>query len=612
MKNEKNQIPTLFDQASDSVRKQSHVSLHDLFPRHELEMIRFLESEYGVLSEDEKIAASLTSLFVHDGHVCMPIDRPVIELTDIIDPDKREYQKLKSGTLEFSGSKIIGKPGSGKPFIQNQGKLYIQKFYNQEQNLKDWIEQKSQSESIIKHADLAKVELERLFPVDESGINWQKTAAALALFKPFLIVSGGPGTGKTTTVARMLALLQKSSNNKLRVALAAPTGKAAGRMGEALINELRNLNLSEDELNNFPSEAKTIHRLLSRVEDRSLLPPVRRKKLQYDIVIVDEASMIDLSLITRLIRHLDENTQLILLGDKDQLASVEAGSVFADLCKKKENIFKPETVKRLKVLGIETEEGTSPESSYDDSIVYLTKSYRFDESSGIGQLAGEVNHGIKSTQTVNQLFDSFDDLNTESFLYQKNDFDKLITETCDRVRNLQQVFEPEEMLAFWKESVWLTVLRRGLSGSERLNRLVEQGLAASRVVKMQQGWYHGRSLIISRNDYDLGIFNGDLGVCIQQDNGTYRVFVQSGSEMKKIKPEQLIHYTPAYFLTVHKSQGSEFNRVNLLLPAKDTPILSRELLYTAITRARKRFTLYGEIEHFIRASNKETERFSGL
>ncbi|REL33648.1 exodeoxyribonuclease V subunit alpha [Rhodohalobacter sp. SW132] len=606
------QTPTLFDQPENSGAKRKEISLKEIFQRHELELIRYLESEYGELSEDEKIAVALTSLFVRDGHVCMPADRSVEELIQITEPEKREYQNLNPGKLDLLHSKIIGKPGSGKPFTLIDNRLYIHRFYKQEQNLKSWIQQKSRSETGFSVSDSVKAELDRLFPAEGKSVNWQKTAAALSLFKSFLIVSGGPGTGKTTTVARMLTLLQRTSEKPLRIALAAPTGKAAGRMGEALFGELQNLNLTDEQLRSFPSEAQTIHRLLRSVEEHGLLPPVRRKMLRYDIVIVDEASMIDLSLITRLIRHLDEGTRLILLGDKDQLASVEAGSVFADLCRKKENTFNPETEDLLKNLGIPLADQIPSSSKIDDSIVYLTKSYRFDENSGIGQLAASVNRGIDSVQSTEDLFHSFDDIRFNSFQNRKNDFGKLTADIRDKVQSVQKIDTPEEALEFWKKSVWLTALRRGLSGSERLNRLAEQAVASARVVKMQKGWFHGRPIIISRNNYDLGVFNGDHGVCILQDDGNYRVFVQSGSGIKKIKPEQLTHFAPAYFLTVHKSQGSEFSQVNFLLPVKDTPILTRELLYTAITRAKKGFSLYGELELFIKASNRETERFSGL
>ncbi len=602
--------PTLFDivEQDESDREE----LFELFDRHEKEIVHFLEREYGERTYDEKLAVILTSCFVRAGHVCMPIDRDADELARIIDLDDKITAKLKSRELKLDESSIVSGPGENTPLVIENGLLYFQRYFRDEQNLRNWIAQKgAQHQNLNLYQDDRDI-LDDLFESIDEDVNWQKVAAALSLFKPFLIVSGGPGTGKTTTVARLLALQQRRVQQPLKIALAAPTGKAAGRMGEALFDELDKLDLTDEQLSGFPKEAQTIHRLLSEVEDRGLLPAARKKHLLYDIVIVDEASMIDLSLMNRLIDHLSDETKLILLGDKDQLASVEAGSVFADLCRKKENIFTQQTTEKLLDLGIEIKNSDKSISGTDDSIVYLTKSYRFDKNSGIGRLAAAVKSGLKDDKQLMPLFESFSDIEHYPFEGSTSDYEKMMAALRDRIKKSAAISDPEKMLDFWKSSVWLTILRRGLSGSERLNQLAEKTLAASREVTMKQGWYHGRPIIITRNDYDQGIFNGDHGVCMRIDEDGLWVFIQSGAAIKMIKPERLIHYNPAYFLTVHKSQGSEFNNVNLLLPAKETSLLSKELLYTAITRARTAFHLHGNQELFIKGSQNSTERFSGL
>lgn len=604
--------PTLFDHLEHGESRSSTDAAAGRGSRHEQEIIKFLISEYGPLTQDEKRAVTLTSQFMREGHVCMPLDRTHSELIHIIDPEQKGGKEESSERLTFKKSTIIGEPGSEKPLTRVGNRLYFTRFYRYEQHLKNWIQQKSSTGPSVDSAADIKKELDRLFSENSQTVNWQKTAAALSLFKPFLIVSGGPGTGKTTTVARMLALQQRVSKQTLRVALAAPTGKAAGRMGEALFSELQSLDLTEDQLRQFPSEAQTIHRLLRNVEDRGLLPPVRKKKLAYDMVVIDEASMIDLSLIYRLITHLREDTKLVLLGDKDQLASVEAGSVFADLCSKKENIFTRSTVSTLREMGNNIQPQDNSISDSEDTIVYLTKSYRFDENSGIGKLAEAVKAGMSDEEKMADLFDRFDDIQHHEFRYEKEDFGEMISDLLERIIACADITDPAEALQFWKRSAWLTVHRRGMSGSERLNRLTEQVLATRRRVKMQYGWYHGRPVMITKNDYDAGVFNGDLGVCMRENDGNLMVYVQSGSGIKRIKPELLLHISPAFFLTVHKSQGSEFKQVNLLLPGDETPILTRELLYTAITRAKSEFRLHGAITHFISASQKTTERFSGL
>lgn len=602
--------PTLFDSGLEDDPGQ--LKIFDLFDRHEKEIVYFLEREYGFLTPDEKLAVMLVSCFVRAGHVCMPIDRTADQLARIIDLDEAIAGRIKKTKLDLTNSSIIGGQEGNTPLVKENNLLYFRRYFRDEQNLKQWIKSKGENEEHYRPSSSFRAILDELFAAGAEQVNWQKAAAALSVFKQFLIVSGGPGTGKTTTVARMLTLQQRLHENPLKIALAAPTGKAAGRMGEALFNELEKLGLTAEELSGFPEEAQTIHRLLSEVEEHGLLPPAKKKLLAYDLVIVDEASMIDLSLMNRLIEHLSEDTKLFLLGDKDQLASVEAGSVFADLCRKKENIFTTGTAARLSDLGLEVPKVDDSVSGTEDAIIYLTKSFRFDEMSGIGQLAGVVKKGISGEDELLQLFAAYDDIDHHSFGYKSSDFNQMIAELREKIIKTAFIKSPEEMLKFWKSSIWLTIMRQGLSGSDRLNKLAEQSLAASRLVNMNHGWYHGRPVMVTRNNYDLGIFNGDHGVCIKHENNDLLVHIQSGAGIKKIQPDRLLHFSPAYFLTVHKSQGSEFRNVNLLMPAKDTSLLSKELLYTAITRAKKTLHLYGSIALFAKGSRRSTERFSGF
>lgn len=610
--------PTLFDNvdSGQNVGKDSLTKLSDLMAtRFDKELIRFLESEYGPISPEEKLAVIFTVQFRTAGHVCLPVDRSMRDLGELLDLDPSILKQLPDQPLDVSGSSIISESGKEMPFMLDGKRLYQHRYFKMEQALKQWIEEKRTSD--VGQKPVVDPELlHGLFDDDDQKLNWQKVAVALSAIKPFIIISGGPGTGKTTTVARLLVLHQRSSQRPLKIALAAPTGKAAGRMGEALKAEMMRLNLTDEELRNYPSEAQTIHRLLRGVEERGLLPPVREKKLPYDMVIVDEASMIDLSLMYRLIKHLSPETRLVLLGDKNQLASVEAGSVFADLCGKKSNAFRPETIGLLMSGGVNLSSHhlDGKMSAAHDSIVYLTKSYRFDSGSGIGTLAESVKSGLESMQVIDSVLQKFDDIDHNPFSYSKDDFNQMMQSITVRVSHASQLSDVEDLLDFWKQEIWLTVIRRGLSGSDRLNQLAEQTLATKRTVQMKQGWYSGRPIIVTRNDYDLGVFNGDFGVCIRSadDENRYFIHVQSGTGIKKIRPERLQNFRPAYFLTVHKSQGSEFDKINLLMPKEDVPVLTKELLYTAITRAKRRFVLYGNKALFMKGSNESTERFSGL
>lgn len=582
---------------------------------YEREMLRFLRKEYGALDDNIRLCVIFLSLFIKDGHTCLPLDRSPREWVEILGLDLEEISVMPREKIDISSLKtspIVGSEGDMKPLILTDKRVTFRRYWFYEHIARQWIKENNSIKYTIDISDISVQVLNDLFPESSNEVNWQKVAAALSLIKPFLIISGGPGTGKTTTVARILALHQRLSDEHLNIALAAPTGKAAGRMGEALKNELAKLDLPPEELQKFPGEATTVHRLLAGTESRGLLPPVEKKLLRHDLIIIDEASMMDLSLMYRLVDHLSESTRLILLGDKNQLASVEAGAVFADLCQKVKNGFLPETISQLKKLGIQEQLPEHGESGISDSIVYLTKSYRFDESSGIGRLSGLVKNQNHQHEDLQSVFDEHSDLSNHSFYYQKEDIQNILGDLKQKIENCSEIRAAEKLLGFWKQSTWLMVLRRGLTGTERFNRLIEEKLAADRTVRMDGGWYHGRPIIITQNDYNLGVFNGDMGVTIQDEEDSIWVYVESGSEIKRFRPRRLSHYDPAYFLTVHKSQGSEFDRVNFLLPQKDTPILTKELIYTAITRARESFDLYGNLELFETGMRRETLRFTGL
>jgi exodeoxyribonuclease V alpha subunit len=581
---------------------------------YEREALRFLQKEYGELSEAFRLCVVFLSLFIKSGHTCLPLDKSPQEWVDLLGLEPAVKPLLKNDIIRPSAltpDAVIGKEGSMKPLILAENRLTFRQYWHYENIVAQWIESNISNKYITDIKGRSVEVMSDLFPGDPTQPDWQKVAAAMSLMKPFLIISGGPGTGKTTTVARILALHRRLSGERLYVALAAPTGKAAGRMGEALNRELGKLGLTDEELKEFPTEAMTVHRLLSGTESKGLLPPSRKKRLRQDLIIVDEASMMDLSLMHRLISHLGDHTRLILLGDRDQLASVEAGAVFADLCQKRENGLKLSTIESLKELGIRQELPQRRESQVSDSIIYLTKSYRFDPSSGIAQLSQLVKKKMPKNDEIESIFSSFEDISYQPFHYRKEDISSVVHDLVQKVKGCSLICDASELLTFWKKSIWLMVLRRGLTGTERMNRLIEEQLASRRVVMMENGWYHGRPIMVTQNDYSLGVFNGDLGVALLEDDGMW-VYVETGSEVRRFKPHRLHHYAAAYFLTVHKSQGSEFNHVNLLLPQKDTHILTRELLYTAITRARSRFSLYGDLDLFKKGIRRETLRFTGL
>ncbi|MEX2436025.1 MAG: exodeoxyribonuclease V subunit alpha, partial [Balneolaceae bacterium] len=536
----------------NSINWWSHGIQNGWIEIYEEELIRFLEAEFGELSDHEKLFTVFSSLFIKSGNTCLPVNLSPGEWAAICDLDDQIRNMLPDQPLDieiFQKSVLTGNSEIIRPFILDGKMLSIRRYWNMEMRLSKWLLQKSSRHNNILVTDIHRNELNRLFPVNSNETDWQKIAAALSLIKPFLIISGGPGTGKTTTVAKILALHQRLARQPLNIALAAPTGKAAGRMGEALFGQLKQLGISENELQKISGEAKTIHRLLSGIRERGLLPPVEKKTLPYDLVIIDEASMIDLTLMHNLVEHLSDKTTLILLGDKDQLASVEAGSVFSDLCRKPENGFLESTQKQLQQFGFSKKLSVQNLTSLDDSIVYLTKSYRFHSESGIGRLANIVKNRVHNEDKIRKYFSDYLDLDYGSFSYEEKDFQNLFNHLKGKVKIAQNITDPEDLFAHWKEEAWLAVLKRGLTGTETLNSLTEKTLVGERIVKLENGWYHGRPVIITRNDYNLGIFNGDLGICVQSSVGELRVFVDSGAELRKFIPAQIVHYQPAYFLT---------------------------------------------------------------
>jgi exodeoxyribonuclease V alpha subunit len=582
----------------------------------ELELLRFLEQEYGTLSYTEKLCAVFTSQFLRAGHVRLPLDRTPKQWADDLDLDPDAaipFHQMNPDRELLAASEITGSVEDQKPFVLEGDSLYFHRQRVYEIELLEWMRRRSLDRLVDGSNDQKKEILESLFGSAGEQVDWQKAAAALSLIKPLLFISGGPGTGKTTTVARILALHQKLSPVPLHIGLAAPTGKAAGRMGEALQEQLSGLDLSDEQKRHFPREAKTLHRLLNPTRHRGLLPPAEKTKLRYDLLVVDEASMIDLTMMHRLVTHLDERTRVIFLGDKDQLASVEAGAVFADLCYKSENGFSATTTSFLKEMGAG---GNVPEAvgnGLRDSVVYLTESYRFDKDKGIGMLADFVLKGERNPEELLNITGTSDQVNVHHFDYTNpGDIKQVRTALSERITAASHCSSPEELLDFWKREIWLVALRRGPAGSEGLNQMVEKSVPAAWIRPENGDWYHGRPVMITRNDYNIGVFNGDLGVCHRDQQGNLRVFVESGSNLKPIRPERVVHYQPAYFMTVHKSQGSEFSHVHFLMPPAPVPVFTKELIYTAITRAKDRVSMYGDTDIFLDGIQKKSVRYSGL
>lgn len=433
------------------------------------------------------------------------------------------------------------------------------------------------------------------------------------------MISGGPGTGKTTTVAKLLAaLIQLSGEQRCRIRLAAPTGKAAARLTESLGGAMQQLPLTQEQLALFPGEASTLHRLLGAQPGSQRLRYHAGNPLHLDVLVVDEASMIDLTMMSRLIDALPPHARVVFLGDRDQLASVEAGAVLGDICTYASYGYTAARAQELaRLTGCSLEPDHTPiAGALRDSLCLLQKSYRFGSDSGIGQLAAAVNRGDRhATRTV---FDgTFTDIEKKS-LQSGEEYQAMLEEALQGYQHflscVQQRSQPGQVIAAFGEYQLLCALREGPFGVTGLNDRLEQLLMQKRKINRQlhSRWYEGRPVMISRNDSALGLFNGDIGIALDRGNGLRVWFQLPDGSVKSVQPSRLPEHETAWAMTVHKSQGSEFNHAALILPTQLSPVVTRELVYTAITRARQRLSLYADERVLSQAIATRTERRSGL
>ena len=531
-------------------------------------------------------------------------------------PDSKMIQQVARNSDAIS----LAADNQATPLILSGDDLYFQRMWQYEQSVAAYF---SQNQTIDQNEDKIKSILDSLFPLEDKT-NWQKIAAAVAVTSKVSVISGGPGTGKTTTIARILSALIKLENkpeHAIRIELAAPTGKAAARLTESLANAMMNIPLTEDERNALPRQAKTLHRLLGAQPESQRFRYHRDNPLALDILIIDEASMVDLPMMGKVIEALPSEARLIFLGDKDQLASVEAGAVLGDICRFTNIGYSPERAAQLSHLtGYSLADFTSREGPIiRDSLCLLRTSYRFSSTSGIGQLAFAVNEG-NAKHALKILDQALPDLHNYVQETQEDYAQILIDASLhyqDYLFAVKARDTPENILNKFSQYRVLTALRDGPYGVVGLNDKLEkllhrQGLIIRPFNKLNRH-YAGRPIMISRNDSALGLFNGDIGIILPDETGVIRAYFQfPDGTIRGIQPNRLPQHETAYVMTVHKSQGSEFAHTAFVLPKVYSPVITRELVYTAITRAKKELSLYGSPKILRRAIETATKRHSGL
>lgn len=560
------------------------------------------------------------------GHVCAELPRLAGRLA--VDRDGQALEQAKWPELEawlaaLRESPAVGEPDQDRPLVLDAaGNLYLRRYWEQQTLLAQAIQSRSQVQLPAVDLPALAQGIEQLFEVQGPDLL-QRVACALGVLRPFAVISGGPGTGKTTTVAKLLVLLQKQAllaGTPLRILLLAPTGKAAARLVESLTKSLGRLELPPELSALMPSSASTLHRALGwQPRTPTKFAHNRENPLAADLVLVDEASMVDLSLMSKLIDAVSPSARLVLLGDQDQLASVEAGAILGDICNAQGTRppWSRELSETMNALGLKLpSEQTSPKG-LQDSIVQLTHSFRFGSSSGIGRLAQGINAG-DSEQALRILREErFEDVQWEQVPASASpqDLESLRSVLRGGFQMLTFAKDPGQALDQLARFRVLCAHRQGRWGVNSINRLCERILAQQGLIPAGEPWYVGRPVLVTRNDYALGLFNGDVGVALEDDQGQLRVWFppeSPGNALRAFHPARLPPHDTVFATTVHKSQGSEFSEVVMLLPPRPSPLLTRELLYTGITRAKDRVHVFGNAAVIQAGVRARIQRASGL
>ncbi|HSB70478.1 MAG TPA: exodeoxyribonuclease V subunit alpha [Candidatus Methylomirabilis sp.] len=571
------------------------------------------------------LAAALASQWTGQGHICLNLASVAGTLVGEAGPGGPiEAPPLDDWVEELRRSPAVGRPGEFAPLVLDQaGRLYLYRYWDYQREVAEALTLRLQDDPTDVNLPRLRVGLDRLFPPLADGPDWQRIAAAAAVLRRLTVISGGPGTGKTTTVIRLLALLvEQGGGRPPRIGLAAPTGKAAARMQDVIRAAKRELPVEDSVRDAIPEEASTIHRLLGWRPGTAGFRHDRENPLGLDVLVVDEASMVDLALMAKLIRALPPAARLVLVGDRDQLASVEAGAVLGDICGDSPGVSWAFRRRLREATGEDPGDEARPVlvdggdgPPIRDAVMLLQRSYRFGERSGIGQAARLVNQGEGREAFELLAGGGFPDVAWRAVETPGELRRALAATAAEAFRDAASAEGPEEALTGFDRFRILCAHRSGPFGLEAVNRLVEDRLEAAHLISPRGAWYRGRPVLVTTNDYHLHLFNGDVGVALpdpEADQALRIYFRAAEGGLRRLPPARLPVHETAYVATVHKSQGSEAERILLILPNQASPVLTRELIYTGLTRARSHVEVWGTRSVFESAVTRRLTRSSGL
>lgn len=564
------------------------------------------------------VAAALASLAVSQGHAGFDPAQPqrLVE-GDFTWPLAADWADQLRASPWVATPVTADAVSDDAPLVLENGLLYLRRYREYERTLAEGLQR-------IGRFSLPDAGLEplaplfaQLFPHAAERADQQARAAAVTLRHPLALVTGGPGTGKTTTIARLLLLLiaqaAQAGRAVPRMALAAPTGRAAERMAESLrlaMQRLQGEGIEAVLCEGLPSSGTTLHRLLGVIPDSPRFRHHADNPLPFDVVVVDEASMIDLPLMAKLVEAISEGTRLILLGDPDQLPSVEAGDVLSAILRASGDGqgTRADDARALKpLLAPASLLPEAPPSAFAGRRVQLQRGYRQTATLDLAPLATAVRRG-DSDGALRLLRDQ----SLAGVGFHEDVLDPLSVQREHLLGHWQALGEtadPAQALAQASRLRVLTALREGPQGARGLNHRIETLLAGANA-----GYFHGRLLLVTENSYRHRLFNGDIGICLRDATGAIVAWFAGDdlAQPRAFHPAALPAHESAFAMTVHKAQGSEFDEVWLQLPRHDARVLSRELVYTGLTRARQRLHLAGPADVLEKALHRHASRMSGL
>lgn len=564
------------------------------------------------------VAAALASLAVSQGHAGFDPAQPQRLVEGPFDwPEADAWRDLLGASEWVAVPERAEARSIDAPLVLENGLLYLRRYREYERTLAEGL-QRIGAHALAQPSLVDVAELfAQLFPQAASEVDHQARAAAVTLRHPLALVTGGPGTGKTTTIARLLLLLaaqaMQSGQAAPRIALAAPTGRAAERMAESLrlaVQRLQSDGLQPALCAALPTTGTTLHRLLGVIPDAPRFRHNADNPLPFDVLVIDEASMIDLPMMAKLVDAIADGTRLILLGDPDQLPSVEAGDVLSAILRASgdgEGTRADDARALRPLLAAASLTPEAPPVAFAGRRVQLQRGYRQSGTLDLAPLATAVREGDSGTTLALLRQGDLAGVQFHEGLLDPLQAQREVLLT--HWRALAEANDPAQALAQAGRLRVLTALRDGPQGARGLNHRIETLLAGANA-----GYFHGRLLLVTENSYRHRLFNGDIGICLRDPHGAMVAWF-AGDDIahpRAFHPAALPAHESAFAMTVHKAQGSEFDDVWLQLPRHDSRVLSRELVYTGLTRARQRLHLAGSAEVLEKALQRHASRLSGL